>query len=93
MEINHVNGVKDDNRLANLEVVTHTQNMRHARTTGLMPPPPGRSGPRESTGCRRHGFDQWRLRSSGDGGYCLTCQRLRMQAVRARPPHVKEVQR
>lgn len=28
--INHINGVKTDNRLANLECVTRTQNVRHA---------------------------------------------------------------
>lgn len=34
-EINHRNGVKLDNRLANLELLTHMQNVRHAITTGL----------------------------------------------------------
>lgn len=31
MEINHINGVKDDNRLPNLEVVTHDENMHHRK--------------------------------------------------------------
>lgn len=30
-EINHKNGVHIDNRLCNLELVTHAENMRHAR--------------------------------------------------------------
>ena len=29
MEVNHINGIKIDNRLENLEVVTHTQNVNH----------------------------------------------------------------
>lgn len=33
--INHLNGVKDDNRLANLEVVSASENTKHAYRTGL----------------------------------------------------------
>jgi hypothetical protein len=29
-EINHINGVKSDNRIENLELVTHTENMNHS---------------------------------------------------------------
>lgn len=36
-EINHKNGKKDDNRLDNLELVTHQENMKHAKATGLTP--------------------------------------------------------
>ena len=35
LEINHINGVKHDNRIANLELTTRSGNMQHAYDTGL----------------------------------------------------------
>lgn len=35
LEINHINGIKTDNRIENLELVTHAENMVHAVETGL----------------------------------------------------------
>lgn len=35
LELNHINGRKDDNRLVNLEAVTTAANLRHALDTGL----------------------------------------------------------
>lgn len=35
LEINHINGIKSDNRIANLELVTKSENAIHAYAIGL----------------------------------------------------------
>lgn len=38
MEINHKNGTKNDNRISNLDLVTASENVRHAHSSGLARP-------------------------------------------------------
>jgi len=46
LEINHINGIKHDNRIANLELVTHQENMRHCIRLGLRNTARGERSPR-----------------------------------------------
>jgi hypothetical protein len=41
LEVNHINGIKTDNRLINLEYVTRTENIRHSYKIGTHKGPKG----------------------------------------------------
>lgn len=44
LEINHINGIKSDNRIANLELVTKSENAIHAYRIGLQSASGGKNG-------------------------------------------------
>ncbi len=44
LQVDHINGIKTDNRVENLEMVTNAQNMQHALSLGLVDNKGSRNG-------------------------------------------------
>jgi len=82
-EVNHCNGIKTDNRAANLEYVTSSGNQAHAYAMGLK-----RAWNSRKTSCLRgHPFDETNTRIDIIDGRpnraCRACSREKMRRRRA----------
>lgn len=63
MDINHINGIKEDNNLSNLEIVTRSENIRHAFKTELRKSPLGKHCSRSKSGYSNISIKQSRGKS------------------------------
>lgn len=63
MDINHINGIKKDNKLSNLEIVTRSENIRHAFKTELRKSPLGKHCSRSKSGYSNISIKQSRGKS------------------------------
>lgn len=85
-EVNHINGIKEDNRAENLEWVTHGENLQHAYETGLMP---NNATPKAVTATNMETGEQItfpsiykaaRFFNISQGNICMCCKGLRPYA-------------
>lgn len=72
LEVNHIDGVKSNNHISNLEYVTRSQNVRHALDNGLKIPAKGERIARSKlTACVIESIreDVYRIRKNGRAPY------------------------
>lgn len=72
-EVNHINGIKNDNRIDNLEWVTHAQNIQHAYDNGMI----------KKTNKTKVNYYEVRLRRCAGASFDQICNEFKISRSRA----------